>query len=174
MSTILNTDGKLLEIPRIMEPAAFKCAIFTAEWNPRVTGALRDGALDVLHKAGVGDNAIFLQDVPGTVELVNAAAMALNYMPDVSAVIIIGCVIRGDTPHFDYVCDIVAKGTADLNARGKSPVIFGVLTVDNEQQALDRAGGELGNKGAEAAVAAIKMANLHTLAAGLRYTSFRQ
>lgn len=172
--TIKNTDGKELEIPRIMEPGSFKCAIFTAEWNPKITGALRDGAIDVLHKAGVEDNAIFLQDVPGTVELVNAAAMALNYMPDVTAVIIIGCVIRGDTPHFDYVCDIVSKGTAELNARGKSPVIFGVLTVDNEQQALDRAGGELGNKGAEAAVAAIKMANLHTLAAGLRYTSFRK
>lgn len=174
MSTILNTNGAELEIPRIMEPETFKCAIFTAEWNPAITGALREGALDVLHKAGVADNAIFMQDVPGTVELVNAAALALNYMPDIKAVIIIGCVIRGDTPHFDYVCDIVSKGTADLNAQGKTPVIFGVLTVDNQQQALDRAGGSLGNKGAEAAVAAIKMANLHTLAAGLRYTSFRR
>jgi len=173
MSTILNTNGAELEIPRLLEPDGFKCAIFTAEWNPEVTGALRDGAVDVLHKAGVNDNAIFMQEVPGTVELVNAAAMALNYMPDVTAVIIIGCVIRGDTPHFDYVCDIVSHGTATLNAQGKAPVIFGVLTVDNEQQALDRAGGSLGNKGAEAAVAAIKMANLHTSAAGLRYTSFR-
>lgn len=173
MSTILNTNGAELEIPRLMEPDGFKCAIFTAEWNPEVTGALRDGALDVFRKAGVPVNSLFLQDVPGTVELVNASAMALNYMPDVTAVIIIGCVIRGDTPHFDYVCDIVAQGTAQLNAQGKAPVIFGVLTVDNQQQALDRAGGILGNKGAEAAVAAIKMANLHTRAAGLRYTSFR-
>lgn len=173
MSTILNTNGAELEIPRLMEPDGFKCAIFTAEWNPEVTGALRDGALDVFRKAGVPEKSLFLQDVPGTVELVNASAMALNYMPDVTAVIIIGCVIRGDTPHFDYVCDIVAQGTAQLNAQGKAPVIFGVLTVDNQQQALDRAGGILGNKGAEAAVAAIKMANLHTTAAGLRYTSFR-
>jgi len=173
MSTVLNTNGAELEIPRIMEPDGFKCAIFTAIWNPKITGALRDGALDVLHKAGVSDNSIFMHDVPGTVELVNAAAMALNYMPDVKAIIIIGCVIRGDTPHFDYVCDIVSQGTSRLNAQGKTPVIFGVLTVDNEQQALDRAGGSLGNKGAEAAVAAISMANLHTTAAGLRYTSFR-
>lgn len=174
MSTILNTDGKELEIPRVADISGFKCAIFTAEWNPKITGALRDGAIDVLHRAGVPDNAIFCKEVPGTVELVNAAAMALNYMPDVKAVIIIGCVIRGDTPHFDYVCDIVSAGTARLNSEGKAPVIFGVLTVDNEQQAIDRAGGILGNKGAEAAVAAIKMANLHDIAAGLRYTSFRR
>lgn len=174
MSTILNTNGAELEIPQITDADQFKCAIFTAEWNPAITGALRQGAIDVLHKAGVSDCSIFTQDVPGTVELVNAAALALNFMPDVKAVIIIGCVIRGDTPHFDYVCDIVSQGTAQLNAQGKAPVIFGVLTVDNERQALERAGGALGNKGAEAAVAAIKMANLHNTAAGLIYTAFRK
>lgn len=171
MSTILNTNGAELEIPRICDVENFKCAIFTAEWNPKVTGALRQGAIDVLHRAGVADDAIFSQEVPGTVELVNAAALALNSMPDVRAVIVIGCVIRGDTPHFDYVCDNVSHGTARLNAYGKAPVIFGVLTVDNEQQALDRAGGCLGNKGAEAAVAAIKMANLHDLVGDVRRTS---
>lgn len=174
MSTILNTNGAELEIPQVADAENFKCAIFTAEWNPKVTYALRDGAIDVLRKAGVSDTSMFVQDVPGTVELVNAAGMALNYMPDLKAIIIIGCVIRGDTPHFDYVCQIAAQGAAELNAQGKTPVIFGVLTVDNEQQALDRAGGSLGNKGAEAAVAAIKMANLHNVAAGLRYTSFRK
>lgn len=174
MSTILNTSASQIEIPAIIEPSQFKCAIFTAEWNPRITGALKQGALDTLHAAGVDDSSIFCQDVPGTVELVNAAALAVHYMPDVKAVIIIGCVIRGDTPHFDYVCDIVSQGTARLNVEGKTPVIFGVLTVDTLQQAEERAGGQLGNKGAEAAVAAIKMANLHTTAAGLRYLSFRQ
>ena len=99
--------------------------------------------------------------MPGTVELVNAAGLALHQMRDLDAIIIIGCVIRGDTPHFDYVCDIVAEGTARLNAKGETPVIFGVLTVNKEEEALDRAGGSLGNKGAAAAVAAIKMANLH-------------
>lgn len=160
MSTILNTNGDSLEIPQIVNANNFRAAIFTAEWNPAVTHALRDGAIDVLRKAGVNDSNIQTYDVPGTVELVNAAAIAVKHHPDLSAVIIIGCVIRGDTPHFDYVCEIVAQGTAELNARGVTPVIFGVLTVDNLQQALDRAGGSLGNKGAEAAVAAIKMANL--------------
>lgn len=136
MSTILNTNGSEVEIPQVQDRENFKCAIFTAEWNPKVTHALRDGALYVLRKAGVADSSIFMQDVPGTVELVNAAAMALHHMPDLKAVIVIGCVIRGDTPHFDYVCQIAAQGTAILNARGDAPVVFGVLTVENEQQAL--------------------------------------
>lgn len=174
MSTILNTNGATLDVPKILEPKGFKCAIFTAAWNPEVTESLRLGALDTLHKAGVSDNDIFMEYVPGTVELVNAAAMALNYMPDLKAVIVIGCVIRGDTPHFDYVCQIAADGVAELNAKGKAPVLFGVLTVENLQQALDRAGGSLGNKGAEAAVAAITMANLHTRAAAHKYVSFRE
>lgn len=174
MSTILNTNGAELEIPRISDIGDFKCAIFTAEWNPDVTHALRDGALDVLRKAGVAEGEVFMADVPGTVELVNAAAMALHNMPDIRAIIVLGCVIRGDTPHFDYVCEVAAEGVARLNAEGKAPVIFGVLTVNNLQQALDRAGGTLGNKGAEAAVAAIKMANLYTAAASLCYTSFRK
>ena len=98
--------------------------------------------------------------VPGSVELVNAAALAINaYNP--SAVIILGCVIRGETPHFDYVCQSVTQGTTMLNARGGTPVIFGLITTENMQQALDRAGGRLGNKGSEAAAAAIAMANLH-------------
>lgn len=174
MSTVLNTNGEELQVPQIVEPSQFKCAIFTAEWNPAVTHALRDGAVDVLKRAGVSDSSIFQAEVPGTVELVNAAGMALRSMPDIKAVIVIGCVIRGDTPHFDYVCQIVSEGTARLNAEGRTPVIFGVLTVDSLEQALDRAGGKLGNKGAEAAVAAIKMANLHTSAAGLKWTSFRE
>ena len=174
MSTILNTNGAELEIPVIRNINEFKCAVFTAKWNPEVTHALRDGAIDVLHKAGVSDANIFSEDVPGTVELANVAGLALRSMPDLSAIIIIGCVIRGDTPHFDYVCDIVSQATARLNSMGGAPVIFGVLTVDNQQQALDRAGGVLGNKGAEAAVAAIEMANLHARAASLRFTAYRE
>lgn len=161
MSTILNTNGDLLEVPSLRNKSNFRCAIFTAEWNPKVTHALRDGAVDVLHRAGVEDHQILLEDVPGTVELVNAAGLAIHQMKDLDAIIIIGCVIRGDTPHFDYVCDIVSEGTARLNAKGETPVIFGVLTVNKAEEAYDRAGGCLGNKGSEAAVAAIKMANLH-------------
>lgn len=157
----------MLEIPVLTDPSQFKCAVFTAEWNHEITDALREGVMQTLHKAGVSDRNIIAQSVPGTVELVNAAAMALNRIPDVKAVIILGCVVRGDTPHFDYVCDIVSRGTAELNARGGAPVIFGVLTVNTYEQALERAGGKLGNKGSEAAVAAIAMANLHSKAGAL-------
>lgn len=159
MATILNTNGSNLDIPQVLNVADFKCAIFTAKWNPEVTGALRQGAIDVLKKAGVAEENIISEEVSGTVELANAAAF-IRKQKLVSAVIIIGCVIRGDTPHFDYVCQIVSQATAALNADGGAPVIFGVLTVENLEQALERAGGVLGNKGAEAAVAAIEMSNL--------------
>lgn len=174
MSTVLNTNGELLELPKVTDVENFRIAVFTAEWNPEVTGALRRGVMDTLSQAGVPEGNIFSQDVPGTVELVNAAGMAVHKMPDLNAVIVLGCVIRGDTPHFDYVCQIAAQGVATLNAEGNTPVIFGVLTVENQQQALDRAGGKLGNKGSEAAVAALKMSNLHHLTGALRYASFRK
>ena len=159
MSTILNTNGTELSIPTPLDKENFVCDIVTAEWNPDVTHALRDAARDTLLKAGVPEENIRLHNVPGTVELVNASAALALRRPD--AVIAIGCVIRGDTPHFDYVCLQAAQGAAMLNAHGETPIIFGVLTVNNLQEALDRAGGSLGNKGAEAAVAAIEMSNFH-------------
>lgn len=158
MSTILNTNGAQLEVPRPAD-SSFSCAIVAAEWNPKVTDALAQGAIATLHEAGVTDRRITLLRVPGTVELTYGARAAIRGLSP-SAVIIIGCVIRGDTPHFDYVCQSVTQGMTMLNATGDVPVIFGVLTTENEQQALDRAGGCLGNKGSEAAVAAIEMANL--------------
>lgn len=161
MSTILNTNGAELQVPEVMKPEDFSCYIITAEWNPQVTHALRQGAVDTLLKGGAKVENIHLVAVPGTVELVNAAAFIINEKKP-SAVIVIGTVIRGDTPHFDYVCMHTTQGVAMLNARGETPVIFGVLTVENLQQALDRAGGSLGNKGAEAACAAIDLANLHS------------
>lgn len=160
MSTILNTNGDTLTIPHIEDIDRLRVSIFTAEWNPEVTHALRDGAVATLREAGMSDSQICLFDVPGSVELANAAASAMEFSthnPVDEAIIVIGCVIRGDTPHFDYVCQIAADATSALNAKGKQPVIFGVLTVENQQQALDRAGGCLGNKGCEAAVAALKM-----------------
>ncbi len=163
MSTILNTNGTELHIPALDSRATGNFYVITADWNHRITHALRDGAIDVLRKAGVAENRIKSLSVPGTVELVNAAAVAMKAGKitghTTEAVIAIGCVIRGDTPHFDYVCQIASQGVANLNAKGDCPVLFGVLTVDSEQQALDRAGGCLGNKGAEAAVAAIEMVN---------------
>lgn len=170
MSTILNTNGTSVEVPEVHPAVAGNFYVVTADWNPQVTHALRDGATGVLRRAGIDKKRIKTLEVAGSVELVNAAATLLNrnqWLPGsgsamaTEAVVIIGCVIRGDTPHFDYVCQMAAQGTASLNARGQAPVIFGVLTVDNLRQALDRAGGTLGNKGEEAAVAAIEMANLH-------------
>lgn len=160
MSTILNTNGDHLEIPVLHKKAGGKFYVVTADWNSDITYKLRDGALEVLRKAGVKEQNIKSVSVPGTVELVNAAALMVKG-GDAAAVIVIGCVIRGDTPHFDYVCQIAAQGVAHLNSLGKTPVIFGVLTVDNLSQAQERAGGVLGNKGAEAASAAVTMANLH-------------
>lgn len=153
MSTVLNTNGEKLAVPRDLTGGRYHVVV--ADWNPQVTHALRDGALRILRQAGAEPE---VHRVPGTVELVYAAARLMQ-LEKTAAVIIIGCVIRGDTPHFDYVCQQAAQGTAILNAQGKCPVIFGVLTVDNLSQAQDRAGGALGNKGEEAAVAAVEMAN---------------
>ncbi len=148
-------DGHSKALPKIND---FKVGIVVAEWNSNITEALLQGALDVFHAEGYGDENIVVEHVPGTVELTYAAA-ALCDTFDYDAVIVIGCVIRGGTPHFDYVCESVTHGVAEINARGLTPVVFGVLTTDNEQQAIDRAGGALGNKGAEAAEVAIKMAD---------------
>lgn len=157
MSTILNTEGSVLKIPEIRDKRNFRVAIVTADWNRRVNDLLLAGALDVFKKAGLEPDRIEEYRVPGAVELVYAAARIIKSPTKYNAVIAIGTVIRGDTPHFDYVCSQAADGICRLNSQGDTPVIFGVLTVNNLQQALDRAGGALGNKGAEAAVAAIEM-----------------
>ncbi|MCH5226050.1 MAG: 6,7-dimethyl-8-ribityllumazine synthase [Muribaculaceae bacterium] len=162
MATELNKDAELI-VPRVSEYVKGNFYIITAKWNEDVTSVLHAGAYHSLWEAGIDKKNIIEWKVPGTVELINAAALALNH-PETTAVIVIGCVIRGETPHFDYVCQIAAQGVAQLNALGKAPVVFGVLTVDNMQQALDRADGILGNKGAEAGAAAVEMANLHALA----------
>ncbi|MBQ6984171.1 MAG: 6,7-dimethyl-8-ribityllumazine synthase [Paludibacteraceae bacterium] len=134
-------------------------AIIVADWNSEITFAMLQGAIDTLLKHGVSEENIDVMHVPGTVELTYGAARIMRE-ERINAVIVIGCVIQGDTPHFDYVCQSVTQGVALLNAQGKVPVIFSVLTVLNRQQALDRCGGALGNKGIEGAYTAIRMANL--------------
>lgn len=136
----------------------FSCVIIKTIWNRHITDALASGALECFSKAGVDAGRVKVLEVPGAVELVYGARRAIDALRP-SAVIVLGCVIRGDTPHFDYVCDSVTQGIAAINAQGDVPVIFGLLTVNNEQQALDRAGGCVGNKGYEAAQTAISMAN---------------
>ncbi|MDE6343000.1 MAG: 6,7-dimethyl-8-ribityllumazine synthase [Muribaculaceae bacterium] len=157
MSTILNTEGNLLDIPEIRDKEHFRVAVVTADWNRQVNDRLLAGAVDVFKRAGIPDERVELYSVPGAVELVYAAARIIKSPKKYNAVVVIGTVIRGDTPHFDYVCSQAADGVCRLNCEGEVPVIFGVLTVNHLQQALDRAGGPLGNKGAEAAVAALTM-----------------
>ncbi len=132
--------------------------IVCAEWNKAITEALLKGAIDTLERHGVRNENIILMRVPGTFELPFGAKM-LAKNKAIDAIITLGCVVRGDTPHFDYVCQGVTKGVMDLNMGSDDvPVIFGVLTNDTMQQSYDRAGGIHGNKGDEAAVTAIKMA----------------
>lgn len=131
--------------------------IVVSEWNPEITGALLEGAVKTLEKHGALPENIHVKTVPGSFELIYGAhQMTLNDGYD--AIIILGCVIRGETPHFDYICQGVTYGIARLNAKSEIPVIFGLLTTNDMQQAKDRAGGRLGNKGDECAVDAIKMA----------------
>ena len=134
-------------------------AIVVADWNSEITYSMAQGAIETFIKHGVPEDNIDVVHVPGTVELTYGAAR-ITKEERVDAVIVIGCVIQGETPHFDYVCQSVTQGVAMLNAQGKVPVIFSVLTVLNQQQALDRCGGKLGNKGIEGAYTAIRMANL--------------
>ena len=131
--------------------------IVVSEWNKEITGALLDGAVSTLEKHGALPENIIVKTVPGSFELVyGACQMSRNDRYD--AIIILGCVIRGETPHFDYICQGVTYGIARLNATNNIPVIYGLLTTNDLQQATDRSGGKLGNKGDECAIDAIKMA----------------
>lgn len=133
--------------------------IVVSEWNIDITDALKEGALNTLIKHQVSLENITVEYVPGSFELPLAAQWMLENL-DVDAVICLGCVIQGETRHFDFICQGVTNAISQLNANYARPVIFGVLTTNNMQQAIDRAGGKHGNKGVEAAVAAIKMVNL--------------
>lgn len=135
-------------------------AIVTSEWNSEVTFNMEKGAIDTLLNCGAAEQDIQVVRVPGSVELVNGAKRVLTTNKNIDAVITIGCVIQGETKHFDFVCHAVTQGVAYLNATQEKPVIFCVLTDNNMQQSLERSGGKHGNKGIEAAVAAIKMVYL--------------
>ena len=144
--------------PNKVPDASNMCfGIVVSEWNPEITRALLDGAVGTLEKHGALPENIHIKTVPGSFELVYGAhQMTLNDGYD--AIIILGSVIRGETPHFDYICQGVTQGIAQLNATSQIPVIYGLLTTNDLRQAQDRAGGRLGNKGNECAVVAIKMA----------------
>jgi len=133
--------------------------IIVSEWNEEVTDALAQGALKTLQENGVKAKNIRVKYVPGTFELALGAQYMLEYT-DVEAVLCLGCVIQGETRHFDFICDAAANAIAKVGLDYHVPVIFGVLTTDNQQQAIDRSGGKHGNKGDEAAITALKMISL--------------
>lgn len=153
MATVNLSDYKPLQIN---DAGSFRIGIVVSEWNDFVTYNLRDGALDILKTEGVKEENIQIFKVPGAFEL-NYASMQLCKERKFDAVIAIGCVIRGETPHFDYVCSAVAQGIKDCNVLTDVPTIFCVLTDDTKEQSIARSGGNLGNKGIEAAVTALQM-----------------
>lgn len=141
------------ELPEIQHK---KFAILVSEWNEEVTNSLYAGAYKTLIKHGAQEKNIISQSVPGSFEL-TLGAQKMAQKPEVDAVICLGCVIQGETKHFDFICQAVAQGITDVSIKFNKPVIFGVLTPNTQEQAMDRAGGKHGNKGDEAAITAIKM-----------------
>jgi len=133
-----------------------KFAIVVSEWNEEVTEALYQGAYETLISHGAKKENILRKSVPGSFEL-SLAAQWMAKEEIIDAVICIGCVVQGETKHFDFICDAVAHGITNVSLKYDKPVIFGVLTPNTQKQALDRAGGKQGNKGDEAAITAIKM-----------------
>ncbi len=145
-----------VKINSSIDVSKFKFGIVVAEWNEQVTESLYSGAYQTLTNAGANRNNIERMNVPGTFEL-SLGGQWMAERKDIDAVICLGCVIQGETRHFDFICDAVANGITNVSLKYNKPVIFGVLTPDTMKQALDRAGGKHGNKGDEAAATAIKM-----------------
>ena len=137
----------------------FRFGIVVSEWNDTVTQGLLTGAIDALVDCGALEENIITWDVPGSFELIYGSKKMIAQ--NVDAVIAIGCVIQGETKHFDFVCEGVTQGIKDLNLTTDTPVVFCVLTDNTMQQSIDRSGGKHGNKGTEAGIAAIKMAELN-------------
>lgn len=133
--------------------------IVVSDWNKDITQALLDGAKSTLITHGTSEDNIVVKHVPGSFEITLGAQFLAEY-DDLDGIICLGCVIQGETPHFDYICQGVTRGITQLNLDYNIPFIFGILTTLNHQQAADRAGGRHGNKGVEAAITAIKMAAL--------------
>lgn len=145
-----------VRINESLDISKFKFGIVVAEWNEQVTESLYSGAYQTLVNAGASRGNIERMNVPGTFEL-SLGGQWMAERKDIDAVICLGCVIQGETRHFDFICDAVANGITNVSLKYNKPVIFGVLTPDTMKQALDRAGGKHGNKGDEAAATAIKM-----------------
>jgi 6,7-dimethyl-8-ribityllumazine synthase len=144
----------------IPDGTGMRIGIVVSEWNSHITNKLLEGACETLLKFGVKADDIVVEYVPGSIELTYGAKLLIEET-DVHAVILLGCVIQGETPHFTYVCQSVTHGTTELNLKYNIPIIFGVLTTNTPEQAKARAGGRHGNKGDEAAITALKMIALN-------------
>ncbi len=153
-----TTNLSVYDKEKLPNAGTYRFGIIVSDWNSEVTHNMHKGAVETLLDLGTKESQIDSFFVPGSVELVYGATQLCKKNYD--AVIVIGCVIRGETAHFDYVCKTVTDGVTYLNTHTDIPVIFCVLTDDNIQQSLDRSGGKLGNKGIEAAVTAVRMAEL--------------
>lgn len=146
---------------KVPSAAKMRMGIVVSEWNTEITRALLGGAVETLRKHGLPEENLHVHYVPGSYELPQGAGYLIDQL-DVDAVICLGCVIQGETRHFEFICQAVSQGLMNLGLDSGIPVIFGVLTTDNFSQARERAGGVHGNKGDEAAVTAIKMVDLKT------------
>ncbi len=144
----------------VHQPEEIKVGIVVSEWNESITGALKEGAIETLLAYGLKKKNIQLYSVPGSFELPSAASMLLSSDIFFNGIICLGCIIKGETRHDEYISQAVAKGIMQVGLVNITPVIFGVLTCDTMEQALDRAGGKHGNKGVEAAVSLLKMIEL--------------
>ena len=140
----------------LLNVAEKKFAVVVSEWNEEITDSLYDGVYSTLVEHGAAKENIIRKNVPGSFEL-TLGAQWMAAEESVDAVICLGCVIQGETKHFDFICEAVAHGLTNVGLKFNKPVIFGVLTPNTRKQALDRAGGKYGNKGDEAAITAIKM-----------------
>ena len=156
-----TTNNNLSNFNKLSLPdsSSMKIGIVVSKWNNKITDGLYNGAFNTLVDSGVLKNNIKKIEVPGSFELIFGAKILSR--KDIDAIICLGSVIQGETKHFDYVCQAVSNGIKDLNITLDIPVIFGVLTDNTMEQALNRSGGKHGNKGIEAAVTAIKMAHLN-------------
>lgn len=141
--------------------ANFKIGIIVSKWNESVTNALKEGAVQTLLESGVPKNNLFVYDVPGSFELPSAAAMLLDANDEINAVICLGCIIQGETRHFEFIAQATANGIAKVGIEYGVPVLFGVLTCDTAEQAEARSGGTHGNKGVEAAASCLQMLHTH-------------
>jgi len=154
MSSQKNSPSE--DLSSVPNGSKMRIGIVVSEWNGEITEKLLEGAFETLISCGCKKENIIRKNVPGSFELPTGAMFFVDY-EDIDAVICLGCVIQGETRHFEFICHAVSQGLMDLSLKFGMPFIFGVLTTDNLQQAKDRSGGKLGNKGVEAATTAIKM-----------------